>query len=301
MERDDVHATYLEYHGHAGATAPSAEAVERLLHSRRQLSRCLILTCSASGHPTHALLLEDAVGDPIVIKSGFGSGYGGHGPKGLSATLALLHWHQVDLDEIEVEEDLMDRLDASAMTTDDVAAIADAKRIRPQRLWDYVLRQDEAGPDAGHPWMRRELIVPLGILDVRLADMVRGFWDDPDGILSRAHRALEAAVKAKAGITQDEANGGPSKVFALAFNPPGRLHWPLVGASEQAGRASLFVGTVAAYRNPRAHRELRDSPDDALRELLLVNHLYCLEAVAVPREAGDQIPGRGSLVDAPQN
>ncbi|MDB5581515.1 MAG: hypothetical protein JWR80_6691 [Bradyrhizobium sp.] len=47
-ESEDDHATYLEYHGVAGATKPCAEAVERILHSRRELSRCLILTCSAA-------------------------------------------------------------------------------------------------------------------------------------------------------------------------------------------------------------------------------------------------------------
>ncbi|WP_425567291.1 TIGR02391 family protein [Sphingomonas rosea] len=85
-------------------------------------------------------------------------------------------------------------------------------------------------------------------------------------------------------VTQDEANSGPARVYAIAFNPPGRLHWPNLSPSEQIGRASLFTGTVSAYRNPRAHRELDDQPDAALRELLLINHLFRLEAEAEVRE-----------------
>jgi hypothetical protein len=284
---EDEHATYLEYAGHAGATAPCAEAVEHLLQSRRPLAKCLILTCREHDHPSHALLIEDVFGDHIVVKAGFSSGYGGTGPKGFSATLALLNWHGVELDEVEVEERVIERLDGSALTLTDVATIENARRIRPQRLWSYILELDEMRSDQGNPWTRRELVVPLGILDERLAPMARSFWEDPDRILTRAYRALEEAVKEKAGISQEEANAGPSKVYGAAFNPPGLLHWSKVSSSEQAGRASLFIGTVKAYRNPRAHRQLRDHPEDALRELLLVNHLFRLEAEAVRREKNE--------------
>lgn len=280
----DQHATYLEYAGHCDATPPCEEAVERLLASRRTISKCLILTCRGKNrHGSHALMLTDAVGDVVMVKSGFSSGYGGTGPKGFSATIGLLNWHGVDIDEIEVPSEVLDRLDASALTVDDVALIGAASPIRPSAFWEYAFDDDLTIADRGNPWSNREPVVPLAILDERLAVLARDFWEDPDHVLTRAHRKLEEMVKAKAGITQEEANGGPSKVYSAAFNPGGRLQWPGLTSSEQAGRAALFVGTVAAYRNPRAHRELRDRPQDALRELLLLNHLFCLEAESESR------------------
>lgn len=279
---EDQHATYLEYYGSPGSTQPCMEAVEAILQSRRVIDRCVILTAPSSPHPSHALLLIEPTGGEIVVKSGFKSGYSGAGPKGLSTTLALLDWHGVHLAEVEIEKELMERLDASAMTVADLDAVRAARPIRPQRLWDYVLEEDETSPGPGNPWTRRELIIPFGLLDKRIAPLARDFWADPDGVLFRVQRALEEAVKAKAGLTQEEANGGPMKVFQMAFNPGGRLDWAGISSSERVGRSNLFVGAVSAYRNPRAHRELGSSIDEALRELLLYNHLFHLEAAAEP-------------------
>jgi hypothetical protein len=283
-DEDDQHATYLEYQGSAGSTQPCIDAVEAILHSRRAIARCVILTDRSSMHPSHALLLVEPTGIEIIVKSGFKSGYGGTGPKGFSATLALLDWHGVELDEVDVDHGLMERLDASAMTLGDLEAIRSARSIRPQELWDYILEQDEIGPDRGNPWTRREQVIPFGMLDERLAPLARDFWADPDSVLFRVHRALEEAVKAKAALTQEEANGGPAKVFSAAFNVDGKLHWPGISSSEHTGRSNLFVGAVSAYRNPRAHRELRSRPGEALREFMLYNHLFHLEAAAERKE-----------------
>ncbi|MCH8504956.1 MAG: hypothetical protein LAT50_11610, partial [Ectothiorhodospiraceae bacterium] len=46
----------------------------------------------------------------------------------------------------------------------------------------------------------------------------------------------------------------------------------------QKGRANLFVGVYMANRNRRAHKELPSKLSDELREFLLVNELFLLEA-----------------------
>jgi len=281
----DDHGTFVEYHGSPGATEPCVEAIERLLHSRREIAVCTVLTCRASTNPEHALMLVDALGDRAVVKSGFTSGYGGAGPKGLSATLALLDWHGVWLEEVDVPAGLLSRLDASALTVADMEWLDAAARVRPARLWDYVFDSDDIRSGTGNPWRFRPLTVPLGIMDDRLASVARDFWSDPDGALFRAHRQLEDAVREKAGITGDEGVAGAARIFAAAFNRGGRLHWPGVPEAEQVGRAGLFVGTVAAYRNPRAHRAPPHDADQALRELLLLNHLFRLESEALARAA----------------
>ncbi|GAA4035501.1 hypothetical protein GCM10022281_14870 [Sphingomonas rosea] len=146
LVEEDQYPTALEYHGALGTTASCAQAVERILHSRRELVSCVILTCYTDHHPCHALLLVDADGDQAIIKSGFTSGYGGAGPKGLSETLALLDWHGVELDEVQVDESVMRRVEASSLTLSDLEAVRSASPIRPQRLWDYILREHQIGP-----------------------------------------------------------------------------------------------------------------------------------------------------------
>jgi hypothetical protein len=41
------------------------------------------------------------------------------------------------------------------------------------------------------------------------------------------------------------------------------------------------IGSCPAFGNPRAHRALKERAAMALREFLLLNHLYILEAEAV--------------------
>jgi hypothetical protein len=56
-----------------------------------------------------------------------------------------------------------------------------------------------------------------------------------------------------------------------------RLIWTDVEPAKQNGRAQLFIGTYFAFRNRRAHRELRQHANEALQEFLLLNHLVVLE------------------------
>jgi hypothetical protein len=275
--------TYLEYLGIAGATKDCAQAVEQLLHYDREITETLILTVERGTNARHALLLTDNFGGQIAIKSGFSSGYGGGGPRGFSATLALLHWHGVKLDEISIDAEMLERLDASALTLGDLEAIAAARRVQPQTLWDYVLEQDDFGRDTINPWRDREPVIPFAILDDRLAAAAREFWDDPDGKLMKAHRLLEETIRKKACISiEDAASGGPARMYAAAFNgKTPKLGWPSITSSEHTGRTGLFLGLMQAYRHPRAHRDERASQAEHLRELLLLNHLFTLEREAV--------------------
>lgn len=274
---NDPHATYLQYVGIAGATAECVSAIERLVMTEPGVRSAMILTDREKDVPDHALLLTLGNGDQVIVKSGFASGYGGTGPKGFSATLALLNWHGAELNEIEIAEDLMERLDASALTTKDVETIEAARPTRPSRHWEYVLEPD-MDPRV-NPWRHRELVIPMALIDDRLAETARDFWSDPDGLLFKAHRKLEGILREKAGLTLEEASEGPASVLKKAFNNKDRrLSWPGITESEHAGRASLFFGTMTAYRHVRAHRSDAGNHADQLSELLLLNQLYRLEA-----------------------
>lgn len=278
----DPHATFLEYVGIAGATQPCQEAIERLLMSGADLHTALIITCRAGANPDHAFLLTVGEHDQVIVKSGFSSGYGGTGPKGFSAVLDLLQWHEVALDEALVDADLMARLDASALTLADLETIRTSPRPSPKRLWDYLILERDEQVRERNPWRNRGLHVPMAIIDPRLALMARDFWDDPDSALFKGHRLLEETVRKRAEITPEEAVKGPSAVYSTAFNgETPRLSWPGLSKPEQAGRTGLFLGTVGAYRNVRAHRTDNGSDEDRLGELLVLNQLFRLEAEAV--------------------
>ena len=49
-----------------------------------------------------------------------------------------------------------------------------------------------------------------------------------------------------------------SKLFKKAFlGDKAALIWPDLDSGESVGRANLFIATYSAFRNPRAHREIK--------------------------------------------
>ena len=284
MDEESVPAG-IEYHGIAGTTEPCVKAIERLLHAREPITNGRILTCHEQERSTsHAMLLTNVVGDEIIIKSGFSSGYWGGGPAGLSRAIGLLDWFGVELDEIEIDAACMERLDLSALTTGDMQRIRTARPIRPTRLWDYVADQDYVRGSQKNPWLRSEPVIPLAIIDDRLSEIARTFWADPDAALSKGYRRLETILRERTNLDIEEAAKlGPAKIFGRAFNgEQAALTWDGTVAAEREGRANIFVGAAKAYRNRRAHREPPDRADEQLMELLLLNHLYRLESEASP-------------------
>lgn len=233
---------------------------------------------SSSG--SHCLLLTINTGELVAIKSGFSSGYGGEGPHTFSYVLRLLEGYEVEVEEYDVPQELINRLDRSALTMDDLAFLDAARPVRPGRWYDYIYRNHRNLDDAGGLLREFPLVIPLAIVDPRIADLAIGFWTRPDEKLMTGYRRLEDLVRARTGVDEHG-----SKLFSIAFNgTTSKLRWTDADGGEQAGRASLFTGTYMAYRNPRAHREPGNSPDKQLAEFLLLNHLYTLEKTAVDRE-----------------
>lgn len=273
----------IEYHGSPGNTSECLEALEGLLLYRGDFASVRILTLAGEPVAQHALLLTTAVGDLVGVKSGFTSGYSGQGPRGFSTALSLIHWHRIEMEEVEVSEEVIERLDYSALTRRDMERVTALRPLRPQRLWEYISEQDYLAAVRGNPWRYSRKVIPLSILDERIAEFARDFWDDPDGALIKIHRRLETIVRVRIG---DEPDSGdlPSRVFARAFSGDApKLTWADTSKGERQGRANLFSGTQMAYRNARAHREEVKSEEDQLAELLLLNLLFKLESQAVPR------------------
>lgn len=259
----------IEYSGVPGASQECQNGVMRLLQYSDRITRARILSSSN----THCLLLTVNVGDLIAIKSGFSSGYGGEGPRAFSYVLQLLDAHGAEIDEYEVDQDLIDRLDYSSLTQSDIDKLDDARAVQPTRWYDYVFEDDREIKDNGRLWREFNPIIPFAIIDSRIVDLAISFWEGPDDKLLTGYRRLEDIVRNRTDIDEHGA-----KLFSRVFQgPEAKLGWKDIEKGEHAGRVSLFTGAFMAYRNPRAHRELEHNTHNQLTEFLLLNHLYILE------------------------
>lgn len=255
-----------------------------LLQCRVRIVKVHIITCA--NH--HCLLLTDEIGDQTVVKSGFASGYGGIGPQAFSYTLQLLEFHGAEIDEYNVDEEFLNRIDYPALTDRDLDWLEHARPVRPSRWRDYIMEHHFKEGRSGKLWAEFSPVVPFGATDARIIDLATSFWDNPDEKLMSGYRRLEEIVRARTGL-KDYGH----KLFSQAFlESPPKLIWKELGGGEQQGRGQLFIGAYMAHRNPRAHNELKEYESDQLSEFLLLNHLYRLEKEAVdgPPETAPPAP-----------
>jgi hypothetical protein len=258
----------IEYVGLPGVSKDCQDAVMRLLQYGDRVTRAQILSSSGA----HCLLLSINVGDLVAVKSGFSSGYSGEGPYTFSVVLQLLDAHGAKIEEHNVTNDVIDRVDSSALTAADLEDLEEARSVRPSRWHAYVREEHWKAAKEGTLWDEFPPVIPFAVIDNRIIDLAISFWDGPDDKLMIGYRRLEDTVRRR---TRLEEHG--SKLFSKAFGEGGKLSWKGIGAGERVGRASLFSGAYSAHRNRRAHREPKDQAESLLDEFLLLNHLYRLE------------------------
>lgn len=266
----------VQYHGSPRTTQSCLDAMVRQVVVPGHVSLAVLLTCGQD----HAFYLKTEDPTPVLIKSGFTSGYPGEGPAGLAMALHLLLRHRIEVEEVLVTPALMKRLNASNLTAGDVSKIREDERVLPTRIYDYM---HDGLQGRGRPvdQLRRNspLSIPWAVLDDRLIDLALEFDLEPDMTVLKAFRRLEARVKERCGLST-ESHG--IKVFQQAFRGDGSaLEWSGLPFAETEGRAKLFEGAYSAFRNARAHRDDAEDKVRAYREFLLVNELFLLEAEAV--------------------
>jgi hypothetical protein len=224
----------LEYHGVAGGSHDCQDAVMRLLQFGDRIVRVRILTHANY----HGLLLTKEVGDRIAIPAGFASGYGGTGPTCLSVALQLVETHGAEIDECEVDEALLERLNRSGLTIGDIERIDAEQPVRPSRWPDYVMERHFEAARKGTLWDEFPPVIPFAIIDSRLMDLARSFWDNPDDKLLKGYRRLEDIIRERTGLTEHG-----SRLLSKAFvGDTARLQWTGMDSGEKAGRANLFSG-----------------------------------------------------------
>lgn len=265
--------------GTGGVTAACKEAVVRLIQGEERISHVRILSYIHKNGGHHGLLLWSEYRDDVAIKSGFSSGYRGEGPRGLSFVLHLLDDYGAEIEEVAVTEDFIERLDKSSLTRMDLKHIKGARPLRPTRWHDYIFEEHYENRQPFFQELRPS--IPLAIIDGRIFDLALNFFDSPDQKLLTGYRRLEDIVRKRTGIDEHG-----SKLFSEVFHQDtGKLYWNKINAAERVGRVQLFAGTYLAYRNRRAHRELKDGIRNLLAEFLLLNHLFVLEGDSSERAA----------------
>lgn len=135
----------IEYYGTSGITACCLRALTMAIQAGDKIEKAYLLsdfdTKSSCG--THCFLLFTEFSDPIAIKSGFASGYGGEGPRGLSSALQILIRHNIDIEEYAVDKSLIERVDRSCLTQADLNMLEKQCPVQPTRYYDFILLRDD--------------------------------------------------------------------------------------------------------------------------------------------------------------
>lgn len=270
--------TEIQYVGDSGVSRVCLEAVMRLIQFGDVIDEARLLTApSDRDTSTHAFLLSINGATDVAIRSGLTSGYAGEGPRTLAEVLALLLSCNVEIEEYAVPSKLLDRLNESSLTRDDVEVIKALRPIRPTRFHDYIVAFGQPARAPSYRWSDFPAAIPFAILDARIADLAVTFWSDPDSRLMTGYRRLEGRLRER--IQMDEHG---SRLISAAFNGnPALLKWNGCNDAECKGRAQLFTGAFMGYRNRRAHKDVPGERSEQLRELLLLNELFLLEAAAI--------------------
>lgn len=260
---------HVEYIGTNGITQACLKSLCNLIQTNPYLSYALILTVDQS----HAIIITDESASYYIIRSGFTSGYPGEGPKGLAKALTIFNKHEIETEEILITTKMMNRLNNSSLSDNDIDLIFKQKIIRPIRLHDYIYPFKTEISETSSLKRYFPLELPYSIIDDRIFDLALLFKQDPDSALTKAYKRLEDIVRTRTGINEHS-----TKLFAHVFQGENALlTWDVPDNAEIKGRVNLFTGAYMAFRNARAHREKDENLIHQYREFLLINELYLLE------------------------
>tara|TARA_R100000030_G_scaffold83566_2_gene66522 strand:+ start:150 stop:1001 length:852 start_codon:yes stop_codon:yes gene_type:complete len=272
----------IEYHGSPGITAYCLTAITRLLQFGDAIRLVWLLSCrKQENFGVHCFILNMENNRQIAIKSGFSSGYGGEGPKGLSTAIEIFLLHAIELEEFEVDARLIDRVDKSLLTSRDIESISKLRPIHITKTLDYLWdwKSDNRYSPLQSDWLYPPS-VNFGLLDERIFDLGLELYGNPDYAISTAFKRLEDALRTRAEIPGES---GLRLIRQVFEGEDSKLYWDDDNRAEHGGKTDLFKSIFLAYRNPRAHKELKKNDREILREFMLVNELFLLEASAVER------------------
>ena len=271
----------IEYMGLAGVTFECVRAISKLIHFGDKIHTARLVSSLEGETRSHGFILTINHGEQVGIKSGFASGYTGTGAVGFSIALRMLSKHGAEIEEYDVEEGFIERLNKSCLLQSDLDFLDEARYIRPYRYPDYIIDRGDIDGVNNYDKIKSQFpsAIPFSLIDNRLIDLAINFPDNSDFAITSAFKRLEDIVRERTGL-----NESSSKLFSKAFQgDTSLLYWDDKDKGEHGAKASMFTSIFGAYRNPRSHRELISDKNKLLREFLLINELYLLEGAAVER------------------
>lgn len=173
-------------------TQDCLDAIGVILQTQTYIEKALLLSCNQ----IHAYLIKSNR-NTYVIRSGFSSGYSGEGPKGLASSLQLLLKHNIEVEEINISEKLMKKVNHSSLSDADLETMFTARVVRPINIYEYIYAiykttEYQINNDRFYP---TEL--PFHLVDSRIFDLALKFNDDPNYSILTAYTRLEDIVKDK--------------------------------------------------------------------------------------------------------
>lgn len=258
-------------------TQDCLDAIGFILQTQTYIEKVLLLSCNQA----HAYLIKSHR-NAYIIRSGFSSGYSGEGPKGLASSLQLLLKHNIEVEEVNISEKTMKKINQTSLSDNDLESILKTEYIRPLQIHEYIYAiykttEYQVNNDRYYPQT-----LPFHLIDSRIFDLSLKFNDDPNNAILTAYTRLEDIIR-----TKINSNSFSKELFEKAFysnNPKPLFIWQSaenLEASKAIGR--LFTNIFTAYRNERAHSEVDKPYSKQLREFLLINELYILESEAIQR------------------
>ncbi len=252
-------------------TQDCLDAIGIILQTQAYIEKALLLSCNQ----LHAYLIKSHR-STFIIRSGFTSN-SGEGSKGLASSLQLLLKHNIEVEEINISEKLMKKVNHSSLSGADLETMFTARVVRPINIYEYIYAiykttEYQTKNDRYYP---TEL--PFHLIDSRILDLALKFNEDPNRSIFNAFIRLENIVQTR--INSDKHS---SALFEYAFcseNPPLICKSEDKRASQATGR--IFSNIYKAFRNEHAHNEVSKPLKTLIREFLLINELYILESEAI--------------------
>lgn len=251
----------IQYHGDNRTTESCIDAIVRILHFDDRIDLAVLLTCE----DRHAFLLTVQEYQKIIIQSGFASGYGGEGPKGLAKVIQLLRLHSIELEEVHVSSKVFSRVENCQLRDKDLQQIEETPYVRPISLIDYVF--DIGDIPQGELLKRYPSVIPWATLDPRIIDLALILNQGDSSAVSRAFNRFETTLKERAGNNSRSLRAAANSVFSNG------------GANDLPSAAEKLVTSVyTLLRNPRAHEEHYFSREEDIRCFVMINELFLMEA-----------------------
>jgi hypothetical protein len=259
-------------------TQDCLDAIGVILQTQTYIEKALLLSCNQ----IHAYLIKSNR-NTYVIRSGFSSGYSGEGPKGLASSLQLLLKHNIEVEEINISEKLMKKVNHSSLSDADLETMFTARVVRPINIYEYIYAiykttGYQINNDRFYP---TEL--PFHLVDSRIFDLALKFNDDPNYSILTAYTRLEDIVKDKINDHILFSNSLLKTAFISDKQRKSIYSWNTNNENVSNALGCLFTNVFTAYRNERAHSEVDKPYSKQIREFLLINELYLLESEAIKR------------------